>query len=346
MTPFVLLFIYLFVVWYFSANIQNNKTRRVRQCVLSCVGLIIVLGLHSPKQGIDVEHSYIPLFHYVDGKFSFEQYLGYEPMFYNYVSLIKRFTNQEQMFLFVTATLTVIPILYFFKKESKNPIFSIIFYVSWVLFHFSFSGIRQAMAVSIVSIAYIYMFQRRYIVFIIIVIGAALIHTSALLAILALPLFCIRLKDTKWFIIFILFAIITLVIPNVLVIIINFIFSDSGRYQNYLDNLRANGFNLALVYLCFSFVVSYLKRKDNEGSYVQFILLLFVIQLLGMRSDVATRIGYYFLPLLYVIYPNAIEQSKHPKMYALLSCLLFISFFFYAYSGGYLNVLPLKMCWE
>ena len=255
-------------------------------------------------------------------------------------------SSKEQMFLFVTATLTVIPILYFFKKESKNPIFSIIFYVSWVLFHFSFSGIRQAMAVSIVSIAYIYMFQRRYIVFIIIVIGAALIHTSALLAILALPLFCIRLKDTKWFIIFILFAIITLVIPNVLVIIINFIFSDSGRYQNYLDNLRANGFNLALVYLCFSFVVSYLKRKDNEGSYVQFILLLFVIQLLGMRSDVATRIGYYFLPLLYVIYPNAIEQSKHPKMYALLSCLLFISFFFYAYSGGYLNVLPLKMCWE
>lgn len=346
MTPFILLFIYLFVVWYFSANIQNNKTRRVRQCVLSCVGLIIVLGLHSPKQGIDVENAYIPLFHYVDGNFSFEQYLGYEPMFYNYVSLIKRFTNQEQMFLFVTATLTVIPILYFFKKESKNPIFSIIFYVSWVLFHFSFSGIRQAMAVSIVSIAYIYMFQRRYIVFIIIVIGAALIHTSALLAILALPLFCIKLKDNKWFTIFIAFAFISLILPNVLVSIIAFIFSDTGRYQNDIEGLRGGGFTLALVYLFFSFVVSFLKRKDNERSYVQFILLLFVVQLLGMRSDVATRIGYYFLPLLYVIYPNAIEQSKHPKTYALLSCLLFISFFFYAYSGGYLNVLPLKMCWE
>ena len=340
MTPFVLLFIYLFVVWYFSANIPNNEIRRVRQCVLSCVGLIIVLGLHSPKQGIDVENAYIPLFHYVDGSFSFEQYLGYEPMFYNYVSLIKRFTNQEQIFLFVTATLTVIPILYFFKKESKNPIFSIIFYVSWVLFHFSFSGIRQAMAVSIVSIAYIYLFQRRYIVFIIIVIGAALIHTSALLAILALPLFCIKLKDNKWFTIFIAFAFVTLVLPNVLVSIIAFIFSDTGRYQNDIEGLRGGGFTLALVYLFFAFVVSFLKRKDNERSYVQFILLLFVVQLLGMRSDVATRIGYYFLPLLYVIYPNVIEQSKHPKMYALLSCFLFISFFFYAYSGGYLNVLP------
>lgn len=346
MTPFVLLFIYLFVVWLFSANIQNIEKRSVRQCLFSFVGLIIVLGLHSPNQGIDVENAYIPLFYYVDGKFSFDQYLGYEPMFYNYVSLIKRFTNQEQVFLFITATLTVVPILCFFEKESKNPIFSIIFYVSWVLFHFSFSGIRQAMAVSIVSIAYIYMFQRKYVVFIIIVIGAALIHTSALLAILALPLFCIKLKDTKWFAIFILFAIITLEIPSVLVTIIDFIFSDSGRYQNDLENIRGDGFTLALVYLFFAFVVSFLKRKDKERSYVQFILLLFVVQLLGMRSDVATRIGYYFLPLLYVIYPNVIEQSKHPKMYALLSCFMFISFFFYAYSGGYLNVLPLKMCWE
>lgn len=346
MTPFVLLFIYLFSIWYFSMNIRKIEARRVCQCVYSCIGLILILGLHSPKQGIDVEGAYIPLFHYVDGSFSFEQYCGFEPMFYNYVSLIKRFTNQEQVFLFITATITVVPILYFFKKESKNPIFSIIFYASWVLFHFSFSGIRQAMAVSIVSIAYIFLVQRRYIVFIAIVIGTALIHTSALLAIIALPLYCIKLNDAKWYVIFILFAVVTLAIPSVLVTIIDFIFSDSGRYQNDLENLRGDGFTLSLVYLFMALMVSFFNRNSKNESYVQFVLLLFVIQLLGMRSDVATRIGYYFLPILYVIYPNATEQSKNPKMYALLSCFLFISFFFYAYSGGYLNVLPLKMCWE
>lgn len=346
MAPFILLYIFLFLVWVFTRSISNKKRRRIYQCVWAGIGLIFILGFHSPEQGVDVCNAYIPLFHHVDGTFSFEQYLGFEPMFYNYVSLIKRYTDQEQFFLLITACLIVIPILLFFYKQSANPMLSVIFYVSWVLFYFSFSGIRQAMAVSIVTIAYIFLFQKKNIAFAVIVIGASLIHTSALLSLIALPLFYLKIKDAKWFTIFVSFALITLILPNILVKIVDIIFSDSGRYQNQLEDLRGGGYTLSLVYFFFACVVSYFNKKTKNCSYVQFLLLLFTIQMLGMRSDVATRIGYYFLPLLFVFYPNAIEQSKHSEIVEFVSCILFISFFFYVNSSGYLDVLPLKMCWE
>lgn len=348
MTPFVILYIYLIVAFFASKQIKNPQKRSKRFCVFSFLGLLFLLGFHSPTIGTDVDGFYVPYFERcLSDPISFSFVGGIEPLFHDFTYLIKSLTDDVQVYLFIVAIIILFPIIFLFYKHSNNIFLSLIFYVSFTLFHFAFSGLRQAMAISIVCLGFYYLLKNNWKLFVLLVLLASTFHTSAIFAIIALPLMKIDLSDYVWLIIFIVFAFIIAAMPSVILVIVDLIFSE-GKYQSALDE-KNGSITLAFLYLLFALFQIFLAKKNHQKSMVQFTLLLFVVQLTGLRSNFAARIGYYFLPLMFIFIPNVIESTKGKGLKNLLvtAFTAFLVFFFvYSNGGGYLEVIPFKFCWE
>lgn len=349
MTPFIILFIYLYIAWAYPQRYKNIKKRTKVQCVLFAIGLIFLLGFHSPDLGVDVANYYVPLFEGCEREeLSFQIVGQIEPLFHAFSVLIKKCTDSIQIYLFITSLLIVIPVVFLFYKESKNIWLSIFFYTTFTLYYFAFSGLRQAIAISIVCIGYYFLLKGNWKMFLPFVFIAFFFHISAVIAIIAYPLMKAKLSDISWFLLFGVFGMAIIAAPSIMMFFVDLIFSDTGKYQNTL-NEGGGGITFAFLYLAFAALQIFLAQKGKQRSMVQITLLLFIIQLTGMKSDYASRIGYYFLPLFFVFLPNMIAGVKEKGFFKLLNVsisIFLILLFIYSNSGGYLEVIPFKFFWE
>lgn len=350
MTPFVILFAYLVFVWFFSCHTKDPRRKAKKQCLLSFVGLLFLLGFHHPSLGVDVVGFYVPFFERcTEEQLSFHFVGHIEPLFHAYSYCIRNFTDNEQIFLFITALFILVPVIFLFYKKSYNPWFSIFFYTSFTLYHFAFSGIRQAMAISVVCIGFYYLLEGKTKFFVALVLIATGLHISAIVSLIAYPLKKYKLSNFSWIILFLLVSSVIVIMPSLFVLIVDMFFSGAGKYQNAFDIKEGGSITLSFVYLALAILQLFLEKKNKTESMLQFTLLLFLIQLTGMRSNYASRIGFYFLPLMFIFVTNSIADYKDKDLvkfiYSAMSCFLFF-FFIYANGSGYLEVIPFKFFWE
>lgn len=309
------------------------------------------MGFHSPELGCDVNGSYGPAFEHTGVKFvtSLDNSIfGFELGYMNYMVLIHRFTNNFQVFLFITALIAVIPIIYLIYKYSKNVMFSILIYTSWYLYYFSFSALRQAMAVGLCAIATNFLFKRKLIPFVAMVYAASLFHTSALLFIIAYPLYVYRISNNR-LLIFGLLAICVLVFfQNSMQLVAMILFGADSRYADKFTNTEFGGFTIAIVYFAFALYQMYVDKKSNNP-YLPILILLGVIQTTGIYSQTIPRLAYNFIPIFTLSFPEALNMVRDRKMKMVGQCffiIIFISFFMMQANGHYLDVTPFKFFWE
>lgn len=352
MTAFVSLYCYLFIIWMISQNIRDTKKRRTFQSVASALGLLFLLGFHSPALGCDVAGSYIPAFERMGTQFVTsidESIYGFELGYMNYMALIHYFTDDVQVFLFITALIIIIPIVFLIYKYSKNVMFSILIYTSWYLYYFSFSGLRQTMAIGFCAIATIFLFKRKLMPFIAIVYFASLFHTSALLFLLAYPLYVFRYKiSNKTLLILGLAAVLILVFfQNSMQFVAMILFGAESRYVESLKSSEFAGVTIAVIYFAFALFQMYLDKK-NSNPYLPILFFLAVIQMTGMYSQTIPRLAYYFIPIFSLSFPQALSaMSKNTRlMHQSVFIIIFVSFFMMQASGHYLDVTPFKFFWE
>lgn len=350
MGAFIFLYVYIFFVWFFFDNIKNVTKRKRFQCVASAFGLIFLLGFHSPTLGCDVAGSYAPAFERMGPFFitsADESIFGFELGYMNYMALIHNITDDIQIFLFITSLIIVIPIIFLIYKYSKDVMFSILIYISWYLYYFSFSGIRQAMAISICSVATFFIFKRKLLPFVAIVYLASLFHTSALLFLLAYPLYTYRISNKKLFVFGAIAVCILVLFQNSMQLVAMILFGADSRYVESLSNSEFAGFTIAIVYFAFALFQMSLDKK-NHNPYLSILILLGIIQTTGIYSQTIPRLAYYFIPIFSLSFPEALSISnKSTKQVSqIVIILLFVSFFMMQASGHYLNVTPFKFFWE
>lgn len=351
MSAFILLYCYLFLVWIFTSTIRYKEKQRSIQSIASCMGLLFLLGLHSPELGCDVNGSYVPAFEHTDATFITspdDAIYGFELGYMNYMALIHYLTNNVQVFLFITALIAVIPIIYLIYKYSKNMMFSIIIYTSWYLYYFSFSGLRQVIAVGLCAIATNFLFKRKLIPFVAIVYVASLFHTSALLFIIAYPLYVYRISNKK-LLIFGLLAVCVLVFSqNSMQLVAMILFGADSRYADKFTNTEFGGFTIAIIYFVFALYQMYVDKKSSNP-YLPILILLGVIQTTGIYSQTIPRLAYYFIPLFALSFPEVLNMVRDRKTRMISQCffiVIFVSFFMMQANGHYLNVTPFKFFWE
>lgn len=330
----------------------DNK--RLFQAIFCFILLWLIQGLRHESIGVDSYTSYRPYFESVES--GIKAIFDFSDRFANfeigYVVLNKAFktfiSSDPQLFILFTSFLSIFPVAVIFYKYSCNIVFSFWIFASLQIYHFGFSGIRQAIALGICFYAFHYIIKEKLFLFVILVLLASLFHTSALLFLPAYWTYH-KFKLTKLSLLVSLVVVVlaTFFIKPIAVEIVSLLFGG----EKYISALEVEGTASYDLLILFIFVLSftYISQDETVNKLRPFLLFTIAFQTLGIVSPYATRIGYYYYMFFPIVIPLVIKTTKlfnNKPLITMLLCLLFALFFFYVNGSGYLDVIPYKFFWE
>ena len=278
--------------------------------------------------------------------------LGY--LVYN--KLISYITMDYRTFLIITAGITLFPMCMLFVREKKFSILLIALFINMPCFLMPFSGLRQAIAVSIGVFVYMAIEKKKYVLSAVLILLAFSFHVSALVLVLLYPAFFLKIKTKHMlFIVPILMVIYVLRIP-LLAFIINFLPEHYVESYGDIEPTGAVGMMmLFLIFLIFSFVMLDENVMTKKGYYLRNILLIAtVFQFFVPIHGLVQRASYYFLLFVPVSIVSVVESPKASlkkvsDIAVLVMSCFFLAYFFYTAkfsTDNLLNVFPYKFFWS
>lgn len=161
------------IFYYILARIAHRylkKSEKFFYCMAS-IQLFLLVALRNNSVGTDT-YRYCEYFEGI-------RFLGYTKEF-GYSFLMKGisfFSSDYRVFLFITAALSIIPICIFIYKMSSNVFISLLIYIAF-FYNFSFSGIRQSIALSFLAGAVTVYYNKPKLSFILIFIATSFHYSS------------------------------------------------------------------------------------------------------------------------------------------------------------------------
>lgn len=353
------LWAYLCMIALFTQSIKSIQKRRKIQTIYAGLGLWIVQALRSQDCGVDLVNDagtgYIWIFENIR-YYSFGDFfgglsiIGFEPGWLIYNKFISLFTTDSQLFLAIVSATIISLVSYTIFKHSQNIILSFFIFACFGLYHFSFSGIRQATAFAITFFAFNFIREKRSYKFILLVLIASTMHKSALVFMIALLLRNVGLKKVRGIALAFCSVAIVPFLSTVLPLVKN-VFFGAEKYSNYED--EGGSITMYIVFLTL-FLIFNLQKKfndDKDNQLIKWMILIGVMcQSLGFISTGAmTRIAYYFTIFFTLAFPSYIVTiSKQSVRITVTVGLVIILMLFYQLTSGsgYLNVIPYKFFWE
>ena len=154
----------------------------------------------------------------------------------------------------------------FVKKYSSNVYISFIVFIALGHFSFSLSALRQMLAIAFIIISFNYIEQKKLVKFLALVVVASLFHSTAIVFIIAYPLYMVRMK-VKTIAAMVLGM---LVIARYIGPIFEFVLPRIGAHELYYDYLESDttlsfsGLIIAFGVLIFAVVC---LKGDKESKY-------------------------------------------------------------------------------
>lgn len=331
---------------------QKEKKKRFALFAFFAIFALLIMLRHE-SVGIDT-YNYVKKFNEISrndwvilGESSVE--IG----FFYFNKIISVFFKDPQIFLAITAIVTLSMIYPTYKRLCVDPALTIVLFCTMSTFVMMFSGIRQMIAIGIGFIAYEFTRNKKLIPFLISVVIAMSFHTSAFMIIFMYPLYHTRITK-KWLIV---------VVPLVSVI---FLYNQAifgllalllNRYTKYDTNIELTGAYTILIlfvmFVIFAFLIPDEKSLDNETIGLRnFLLLATVLQMFAPLHTLAMRMNYYYIIFIPLLIPKIIEnRSLKWKQLAIVGrhvmVVFFLIYFFISAQGeGNLNVFPYHFYWE
>jgi len=219
--------------------------------------------------------------------------------------------------------------------------FSVLSYVALGFYFASFNITRQALAQSIVLLAYCaFVYNKRIWAYVLVLIAFS-VHTSALIV---LPFFLIlKLKNKLFIPTFITLGTVALLFYNR---IVHLVFSFETSYSIYKGTKYvSSGSNIINIFpslILIAFVLIFRRRFLDENSKISFFVrLLFIGALFTTMSLFGigfARISSYFWISSIVILPKLIESFSYrekPLLYLIVvTCMLIYMFLYVSNYGG------------
>ena len=176
MLPYYLMLgIPLFISLFYAGNSQKMENNKKQKIILSLffVILLLILVLRHRTVGVDIEN-YLNMF-LRTSKMSFQRIIDFyenERGYYILNKLISYITTDKQWFIVIMALLTTIPVAILYVKESENAMLTIAIFITISNFPILFSGLRQAMALSVIAISYYFVKNKKLVWFVLCVLLA------------------------------------------------------------------------------------------------------------------------------------------------------------------------------
>lgn len=321
----------------------NINDKRKMFMLISFIMTVILQGLRSSEVGIDLKQ-YIYAFNVSKNVSWTTPILAFEIGFRILLHLLSMLCSSEQMFIFVTSALCQAPIFYFIYKKSTSLFESLLIYYTFGIFTFSFSGIRQILAMGLFLIAVILADEQKWRDFFLLVVLASTIHTSALIGLFAYPLSKIRIKRNGKLLLLSLFGAEMLFGQQIAG-------AAAKLYGRTFQSSQTGAYSLFIFYIIIWILCTlFLEEEQPWTLFSNFCMMAALCQGLGAFHPSIARIGYYFSIFMCVLIPHIIDRATNSyRLKALLHVALFVfcMFFFQKNTGnGYLDVCPYIPFWS
>lgn len=192
-TVYMLLCTVLGVV--FASKIANNKRSRIAYCTFGGMGLFLIAALRDTDVGYD-SIRYAHMFKYMGNIDYSDIWANFdeEPLFYAVFKVLAAISDNPNFMFACIGAVFAIAISFFIYKFSEIPYISYIMLIPMQFFPFTLSGCRQAVALSIVILAFNLIINRHYLKAFLTFFIAYFFHNSVIIALPLLLLCFLRSK--------------------------------------------------------------------------------------------------------------------------------------------------------
>lgn len=286
----------------------------------------------------DVGYDYSMYYQLIEGKMKWFydqinriEYLPRQLIFFS------KFTGFYQFFFISTSFL----IVYFFyksiKENSLDKWLSTLIFISFPLFFFmSLSVVRQYIVVAIIFYSFKYIKQRKFWIYLLVIVLCFFIHKSS---ILGLPIYFLYGNFiNKKIIVFI--YILSFFSSEILAFLIQLFL---GEYSKYLVTISGEGGNLILIFfqvlgLCLiPLVYNFRDRYDKDFNFylLSYFIGLFIWASLSKFGHAGIRGGLYYMSFTILLIPHLKIKLKEYKIIRQgIAILCFLFFFINLYIGS------------
>lgn len=238
---------------------------------------------------------------------------GADPLFYIFVWLVTRVTQNYRLFLAIVAAVILFPIAKLYSEDREYSFLKIILFMNLPVFIMIFSGLRQAIAFSVGIIAYKYVREKKLFWFLVCALIALCFHHSGFILFALYPIYHANFKKKHlWFVIPII-ALVYVFNEVIFETATEFLFLFFG--EDYSAEITDTGaYTMLILFILFA-ILSYVlpdeEQMDKEMIGLRNILLAAVVlQCFVPLNQLAMRLNYYFVLFIPIFIPKLIKSCK------------------------------------
>lgn len=320
--------------------------------------LWLLLACRSVEVGNDTGN--YKLFFYGYSNQSLEEiFIGVETLFKFLNWIIGKYTDSYQVYLAIVSAIILVPILALYIQDKRHSYLKIILFCNMSIFVLLFSGIRQAIALSIGLIAFHFVKQKKPILFLLAVFFAMGFHTSSFMLFAMYPVY--YLKTQKKHLPFILLLIVLIFIFNKP--IFDFLLKIMALFQTRFDEYQSSETGaitmiiLFVIFTVFAYVIPDDQKVDKEFVGMRnYIVMATMLQCFAPLHTLAMRMNYYYIIFLPIVIPKVLVYTEKKwrqvsKFADIVLCVFFTMYFFVNLissmkTGGSLNTVPYIPFWK
>lgn len=366
--------IYWFVLSYMILGRIFAK-RHKKIYVVSCfVLLILVAGLRSYSIGIDLERHYARNFSIIANtdwknlsKFTYVG--GYDMGFVVFCKFISYLSSDPQCLIMISSIITFGLIGRYIYLYSDDVALETFLFFSSMIYFMYLNIVAQALAIAIVVLGLDRLVKKQYLRFILWVVLASTMHSSAIVCVLFVPLSILPLKRKYVFRYIILVIVAMLGFEQVINYVFTHVFTNFSYYltnSSYIDGrgVSLSKFNLfqilftvmcvVIPYVCLyhgretinSYQVEKWKLKKykgilklkkeimelsylNNNFYMYVAITGIVCRVLITKMAIMERMGYYFYFMGFSILCRATESIENKGNKRIILTCIYIFMFFF-----------------
>lgn len=266
--------------------------------------------------------------------------------------LIGRFTDEFIIFRNIVYTITSLLMGLWIYKKSNMRMLSCLIYLSFGFLPFDFFIMRQALAVCVIIWGYDCIVEKKLIKYIIIVLIASTIHSTAIVALLFYPLVNSKFKTIG----FVKHSLILLGVAIFSPLCITYIVQkfSSGRYLNMI--ISGEGIKMFVLLLVFIAIIAFYNNSEkfidstNNGLF-EIVLSVIYFQAVAISFSLFSRMGMYSTVFITILIPSCLEKCKNKEnrksFYFVLFGIFLILYIFQIKSGMNTSVyIPYISIWD
>lgn len=339
----------LFLLFIIQPNTKQKLTSKKTFCILSGIFLFLIAASRDLAMGdlLGYKNSYIKMLPNTSYLQLWEDWRSDNLKDFGFYAVAKFFSDiglSATFWLLLIAAFFAVMCALFLYKFSKQPYIGLVAVLS-LFYSFTFTGIRQTVALAIVFLSLRFISEKKLIPFILSVLVASLFHSTAIIMLPAYFIAKLKIGLKQPIMVAVSFSI-SIFAPQIFRNLITF-FSWDDAYSGYAEREETLSWAGFIIQLAIWLFCLYLRRSIKEDkrymytfidSLINCLTIGLCFQCFATVVAEAFRLSYYYSICLIAVVPNVIDKQTYIRkdwLQLIISCVFIV---YMLRAGMYFNI--------